>query len=187
MLAAWRVLLPPKDASERRPGSDDLEKPRADGCRMYCSRGTRASERELPEAAALIHRHALERLRIPLPVVELAWGELEESTARCPGEDPHQPFRLLEGQRTQQDRVDDAEDRGVSADAKRQHADDRNGERGCPGHYPECITKDRQTTYASSSLLLTVTWQWIGVNWSVVSSFQLQPARRPAPLYDRSA
>ncbi len=87
MLAAWRVLLLPKDASERRSGSDDLEKARAHGCRTYCSRGTRASERELPEAAALIHRHALERLRIPLPAVELAWGELEESTARCAGED----------------------------------------------------------------------------------------------------
>ena len=39
---------------------------------------TRAGERELPEAAALVHRHALERLRIPLPVVELAGRELEE-------------------------------------------------------------------------------------------------------------
>src|SRR4029434_6170457 len=106
-------------------------------CRTYCSRGASPSERELPEAAALIHRHALERLRIPLPVVELAWGELEESTARRPGEDPHQPLRLLERQRTQQDRVDDGKDRGVSADAKRQHADDRNGGRGCSGQHPE--------------------------------------------------
>ena len=141
MLAAWRVLLLPKDASERRSGSDDLEKARAHGRRTYCSRATRASEREFPEAAALIHRHALERLRIPLPVVELAWGELEETTARCPGEDAHQAFGLLERQRTQQDRVHDAEDRGVGADAKRQHADDRNGERGCPGDYPDRIAK----------------------------------------------
>jgi hypothetical protein len=101
VLAAWRVLLLPKDASERRQGSDDLEKARTDGCCMYCSRGSSPSERELPEAAALVHRHALERLRIPLPAVELAGGELEESTARCPGEDPYQTFRLLERQRTQ--------------------------------------------------------------------------------------
>jgi hypothetical protein len=89
----------------------------------------------------LIHCHAFERLRIPLPAVELAWGELEEPTVRCPGEDPHQAFRLLERQRTQQDRVDDAKDRGVRTDAKRQHADDRNSERWCPGHDPERITK----------------------------------------------
>ena len=51
VLAAWRVLLRPKDASERRSGADDLEEARADGCRTYCSRGARAGERELPEAA----------------------------------------------------------------------------------------------------------------------------------------
>src|SRR5262245_33612820 len=153
MFATRRVFLWPEDASERRSGSDDLEKARAHGCRTYCSRGTRASERELPEAAALVYRHALERLRIPLPVVELAWGELEESTARRPGEEPHQAFRLLEGQRTQQNRVNDAEDRGVSADAKRQHADDRNGERRCPGHHPERITKiGKQGTHPRVSL-----------------------------------
>src|SRR4030095_6398091 len=95
VFAAWRVLLLPKDASERRPGSDDLEKARADGCRTHCSRGASPSERELPEAAALIHRHALERPRLSLPVVELAWGELEESTARRPGEDSHRAVRLL--------------------------------------------------------------------------------------------
>src|SRR5207249_4339005 len=105
VLAAWRVFLLPNDASERRSGSDDLEKARADSCRTYCSRGARAGERELPEATALVQRHPLERLCIPLPVVELAGGELEESTARRPGEDPHQAFRLLERQRTQQDRV----------------------------------------------------------------------------------
>src|SRR5262245_26312078 len=141
MPAAWRVLLWPKDASERRPGSDDLEKTRAHRCRAYCSRGTGASERELPEAAALIHGHALERPRIPLPVVELAWGELEETSVRRPGKDSHQAFGLLERQRTQQDRVHDAEDRGAGADAKRQHADDGNGERGCSRHDPERITK----------------------------------------------
>src|SRR4030095_3120406 len=103
MPAAWRVLLLQKDASERRSGSDNLEKTRGHGCRTYRSRDTGATERELPEAAALVHRHALERLRIPLPAVELAWGELEESTARCPGEDPHQAFRLLEGQGTGED------------------------------------------------------------------------------------
>src|SRR5439155_633248 len=117
-------------ASERRPGSDDLEEARADSRRTYCSRGARARERELPEAAALVHRHALERLRIPLPAVELAGGELEESTvrARRPGEDPHQAFRLLERQRTQQDGVHDAEDRGVVADAKRQYTADHTGD-----------------------------------------------------------
>src|SRR4030095_1044972 len=141
VLAAWRVLLLPKDASKRRPSSDNLEKARTDGCRTYCSRGASPSERELPEAAALIHCHALERLRIPLPVVELAWGELEESTARCPGEDPHQAFRLLEGQGTEEDCVHNAEDGGVRADAKRQHADDRNGERRSAGHHPEPVTK----------------------------------------------
>ena len=141
MLAAWRVLLLPKDASERRPGSDDLEKARTDGCRTYGSRRAGPSERKLPEAAALVHRHTLERPRVPLQAVGFAWGELEESAARRPGEDPHEAFGLLERQRTQQDRVHDAEDRGVGADAKRQHADDGNGERGCPGHEPECITK----------------------------------------------
>ena len=141
VLAAWRVLLLPKDPSKRRPSSDGFEKARTDECRRYCSRGASPSERDLPEAATLIHGHALERPRIPLPVVELAWGELEESTARCPGEDPHKPFGLLERQRTQQDRVHDAENRSVGADAQRQHADDRNGERGRPEHHPERIVK----------------------------------------------
>jgi hypothetical protein len=54
-----------------------------------------------------------------LPVIELARGQLEGSTTRRPGEDPHQAFRLLERQRTQQDGVDDAEDRSARADAKR--------------------------------------------------------------------
>jgi hypothetical protein len=146
--AAWRVLLFPKDASECRSCSDDLEEAGAHGGGTYCSRGTHASERELPEAAALIHGHALERLRISLPAVELAWGQLEESTARCPGEDPHQPFRLLEGQGAQQDCVHDAEDCGVGADPKRQHADDRNGERRSAGYRPERRTKiGRQRTH----------------------------------------
>jgi len=133
----------PKDASERRSGSDDVKKACADSCRTYGSRGARARERELPEAAALVHRHALERLRIPLPVVELAGRELEESTVRAgrPGEDPHQVFRLLKRQRTQQHRVDDAKDRRVGADAKRQYADHGNSERWCPGHSAERITK----------------------------------------------
>jgi hypothetical protein len=151
VLAAWRVLLLPKNASKCRPSPDDLEKAGAHRCRTYCSRGARPGERKLPEAAALIHRHPLERPRIALPAVELAWGELEESTAWRPGEDPHQAFRLFERQRTQQDCVDDAEDRGVSADAKRQHADDRNGERRCPGQYPERITKiGKHRTHSSA-------------------------------------
>src|SRR5437867_5962261 len=139
------TYLPPGVSSScrmtRPSASDDLEKARADSCRTYCSRGARVGERELPEATALVHRHPLERLCIPLPVVELAGGELEESTTGRPGEDPHQAFRLLERQGTQQDRVDDAEDRRVGADAKRQHADDGNGERWCPGDDPERITK----------------------------------------------
>ncbi len=73
MPAARRVVLLPKDASERRSGADDLEKARAHGCRTYRSRGSGASERELPEAATLIHGHAFERPRLPLPVVELSW------------------------------------------------------------------------------------------------------------------
>jgi hypothetical protein len=56
-------------------------------------------------------------------------------------EQPHQPFRLFEGYRTQQDRVDDAEDRGVGADAERQDGDDRNRERRGPGHDPERMSK----------------------------------------------
>src|SRR6187200_373174 len=133
MFAGRRVLLLPKDAPEGRAGFDDFEKTLAHGGRTYRSRAIGASERELPEAATLIHCHALERPRIPLPVVELAWRELEESTVRRPGEDPDEAFGLLEWQRTQQHRVHDAEDRGVGADAQRQDGDDGNGERGCPG------------------------------------------------------
>src|SRR2546421_301838 len=59
VLAARRVLLRPKDASERRSGSDDLEKACGDSCHTCRSRGARAGERELSEAAAWIHRHAL--------------------------------------------------------------------------------------------------------------------------------
>jgi hypothetical protein len=154
----------PKDATERRSGSDDLEKSRAHGCCPDGSRGTGATEREFLEAATLIHGQALERPRIALPVMELTWRELEELTARCPGEDPHQAFGLLEGQRTQQDCVHDAEDRRVGANAKRQDADDGNSERWCPGHDPERITKiGKHGTHPRVSLRRS-NRQWIGTN-----------------------
>src|SRR5262249_34999890 len=123
VLSARRVLLLPEDAPERRPGFDDFEKARADGSHSDASRGARAGQRELSEAAAWIERHAFERSRLPLPTVELARGELERTTVRtrCPGVDPHQAFRLLERQRTQQNRVHDAEYRRVRADAERQN------------------------------------------------------------------
>jgi hypothetical protein len=42
----------PKYASERRPGSDDIEKARAYSYRSYCARAAHAGKRELPETAA---------------------------------------------------------------------------------------------------------------------------------------
>jgi hypothetical protein len=55
--------------------------------------------------------------------------------------DPHEALRLLERQRTQQDRVHDAEDRGVRTYPERQHADNGRDERRFPGHRSERITK----------------------------------------------
>jgi hypothetical protein len=43
VLAAWRVLPRPKDASEGRPNADDLEEARADGSRLYRPCGARAA------------------------------------------------------------------------------------------------------------------------------------------------
>jgi len=44
------------------------------------------------------------------------------------GGDRHQPIGIGEGQWLQQDSVDEAEDRGVGPDPKRQRGDDREGE-----------------------------------------------------------
>ena len=117
VLRAGRVLFGPKGASERRPSADDVEEASAHWFRSYCSRAARAGERQLPEPAAWIHRHALERVRIALPVVELAGRNVEWSSVGRYRVHPHQPARLFEGKGTQQHRIDDAEERRVCADA----------------------------------------------------------------------
>jgi len=69
VLAAWRVLLRAKGASERRPGAHDLEEAHVDSPRLDRPCGPSAAEGTLAEA---VHRRALERLRVSLPVVELS-------------------------------------------------------------------------------------------------------------------
>jgi hypothetical protein len=79
VLAARRIFLRAKGASDCRPGANDLEEALPDGRSLDRPRGTRPAERKLLEA---IHRHALERSRVTQPVIELAG---DSSKGRPPG------------------------------------------------------------------------------------------------------
>ena len=140
--ACLGILLGEKHAAEHRPRSHDLEEVGADGARHDRLGGSGAGQRELTEA---IDRHPLEAAGVALPVVEVRRRDRERRHAgkrvlRRHVEDPHEPIRLVERQRAQQHRVDEAEDRRVGADAEREHGDDRQRERGSAQQYPEGIT-----------------------------------------------
>ncbi len=131
MAAPRRVLFREEHAAEKRLGANGLEEPVAHGAGDDGFRAAAAGQRERTES---IQRHAIEEARVALPVVEIRGGHRE---ARHPGKrrlrrhvkDAHQPIRLVERQRSQQHRVDDAEDGGVGADAERQDRDDGDRER----------------------------------------------------------
>ena len=56
-------------------------------------------------------------------------------------EEPHEPIGLVERQRPQQHRVDDAEDGGVGADAEREDRDHGDGERRRAEQDPEGVAE----------------------------------------------
>jgi len=107
-----------------------------------------ADDVELARIAAAGQRHGgglhhgepLQRAALAPPVVEIAVGDrqlvgqagrLRQRRVRGPRH--HQPAGVAERRRLEQRRVDDAEDRGVAADAERQGEHGGKGEAGLPG------------------------------------------------------
>jgi hypothetical protein len=99
----------------RDPRSLDLERLSAGGERG----GRRAEQRHTAEGNAV---------RPPLLVVELGDPGLVEAVCGVGVPEHHQPLRVSERQRPEQDGVDDAEDCGVGADAQRERQERDAGE-----------------------------------------------------------
>jgi hypothetical protein len=125
-----RILIGQKDAPVCRIHANDLEEAGADGGRNQRFRIAKAGERELAET---VNRHALEELRIALPVVVVRGRHRErrhirKRTLRRNVKQAHEAIGLLVGQRPEQDGVHDAENRGIGTDAQREDGNDRQRE-----------------------------------------------------------
>ena len=66
---------------------------------------------------------------------------LRDALSRKPAPDLHELLRAVEGERTQQHRVDHAEDDGVGADAERQREHGDGGEAGRLGQHANGVSK----------------------------------------------
>jgi hypothetical protein len=88
-------------------------------------------------------RHLLERAVLLLDVEVLPWRRpvLRDVDARRPQPQHDEPIRIGVGQRLQQQRVDDAEDRAVGADADRQRRDDDQRQRPAAAQRPDGIAE----------------------------------------------
>ena len=92
-------------------------------CRMSISAcGSRRSS----SSTACTKRHQVERAAALLPVEKIRAGHRRVAELRHARVELHEPVGLRVRQRPQQHRVDDAEHRGIGADAERQR-DDRDG------------------------------------------------------------
>ena len=76
--------------------------------------------------------HRFERVVLVAPVGEIGIGGVVQATTAAPvdREDHDQPIGILERQRPEERRIDQAEDGAVRADAERERQDRRGGEAG---------------------------------------------------------
>ena len=109
---------------------------------------------------SLVARHTLERTVITAELLECGdrVGLVREAALATIRSEPHQPARLAEGQRTQQDGVDHAEDRDIGADSQGQHQDNDAGKRaispqGAQGK-AQVLAQDVQRRQAASIAML---------------------------------
>ena len=125
-----------------RPQPHDLEVRSADDPGADHARLAKADHRELDGREVAEGRQRFDtRLQVPeLRNREL--GVLDADAGRALT-DVDQAVLVAVDERPQQHAPDDAEDRGIGADAKRQRHDDGEGQALDPGQGPEGITEDR--------------------------------------------
>ena len=137
------ILLREKHAPQRGSGAHDLEKVRSHRSRKEGFRFAAFCQRELPEP---VDGHALEQLRVALPVVKVGRRNGEprhtgECVLRGCMEQPDESAGFLERQRPQQHRIDDAEDGRVGTDAQCKDCNDRKRKRRRAGEDPQRVTE----------------------------------------------
>ena len=114
------VLVRAEQPPLRRLRAQDLEEARP---HRGAEDGPGAAAAREREGTAAVHGHVLERRRSALPVVEVGRRQGEDLHAGKGGlrrhvEEAHEPVRLRERERTQEHGVQDAEYRGIGADAE---------------------------------------------------------------------
>ena len=126
-----RVIVRRQRAADERPRAEHVEIAAADEVGLQ-PRGA-VSPLERQAVAGRPWRDGGERSRFPLQLGELRIGQLEIGVAFGTAEsavDERQPIRLRIGQRPQDQRIDDGEDRGVGADAESERQDRQQREAG---------------------------------------------------------
>jgi hypothetical protein len=144
-----RSLLSREGAPERRPCSQDREEV---GRHLRRGHGFGLAAAGQVQARVLDERHLLEDVVLTLPVEIVGGRNGEGSHPRegCRGRrmpDPHEPRGIGIRQRLEQDRVDDAEDGGVGADAESQDGNRGQGKSRAlheePRSVPQILPKHR--------------------------------------------
>jgi len=113
---AESILIGCEIPTERRPRAHHAEVIRRDQPPRQTLRLTSAGQRRLPAAR---ERHRLERLAARAPVQKVRVRDHPRRNLLVPLRHPDQPVGVFERQRTEQHCIDDAEDRGVRANAQR--------------------------------------------------------------------
>jgi len=133
-------LLRAEVPAEDRLDSDHAEKRRRDVRSIQTLRLRPFAQVERP---AVHGRHSLEGpvLRAPVDEVGSGGGKPGKPLRGVDRDDHHQAIGIGEGERAQEDGVDDAEDGGVGTDAQRQRQHRHRGEAGTLDQRPQPIAQ----------------------------------------------
>ena len=128
------VLAPPEGPAKRRPHAEQVEEGRRNDSRAHPDRIAVSEERELH---VVVLRHSVERPALRLEIAHLGRRELRVLDARSGSRlaEQEEPVLPGEGERTQKDRVDGGEERGVDPDAEAKGDDGDEGRSGRAGDH----------------------------------------------------